>query len=303
MPALAGTIVYSFQTIINPGDPAFDKLLGINNASTIAGYFGDGTVVPNNGFTLVLPNNFTPENFPGSAQTQVIGINNLGNTDGFYIDAAGVTHGFTDTGGTFMTVDDPTSVLTKLLGLNASGEAAGYGQNAAGTQFPFTVQGNTFTGLDSLLPTNTSAQATDVNNAGAVSGFYVDATGTHGFLLQGTTATTLNFPGATLTQALGVNNNGEVVGVYSAAGFMHGFIYDVSTPAYQSIDDPQGIGTTTVNGINDQARLVGFYLDRAGNTDGFVATPVATPVPEPSTLLLLGTGLAGLIAALRKPTR
>ena len=26
-------------------------------------YFGDGRIVPNNGFTLVLPNTFTPENF------------------------------------------------------------------------------------------------------------------------------------------------------------------------------------------------------------------------------------------------
>ena len=55
---------YSFQTVISPGDPAFTQLLGINNSMTIAGYFGDGTVVPNNGFTLVLPNNYTPENFP-----------------------------------------------------------------------------------------------------------------------------------------------------------------------------------------------------------------------------------------------
>src|SRR5271167_2834857 len=125
--AMAGTI-YSFQTVISPGDPAFTQLLGINNSSTIAGYFGDGTIVPNNGFTLVLPNHYTPENFPGAAQTQVIGINSAGNTDGFYIDTGGVTHGFTNIGGTFHTVDfaSPPSVLTQLLGLNDVRLTAGY---------------------------------------------------------------------------------------------------------------------------------------------------------------------------------
>lgn len=81
--SIAWATPYSFQPVISPGDPAFTQLLGINNSSTIAGYFGDGTVVPNNGFTLVLPNNYTPENFPAAAQTQVIGINNTGWNDGF----------------------------------------------------------------------------------------------------------------------------------------------------------------------------------------------------------------------------
>ena len=75
------------------------------------------------------------------------------------------------------TVDfpNPTSILIQLLDVNDSGEAAGYWQNAGGTQFPFTVTaGGIFTPLDSLLRANTMAQATDVNNAGEVSGFFVD---------------------------------------------------------------------------------------------------------------------------------
>ena len=42
---------------------------------------------------------------------------------------------------------------------------------------------------------------------------------------------------------------------------------------FHSIDDPKGIGTTTINGLNDKGQLVGFYVDGAGNTDGFLATP------------------------------
>ena len=42
---------------------------------------------------------------------------------------------------------------------------------------------------------------------------------------------------------------------------------------WQSIDDPNGVGSTIVNGINTAGDLVGFYTDAAGNTDGMLATP------------------------------
>ena len=53
---------------------------------------------------------------------------------------------------------------------------------------------------------------------------------------------------------------------------MHGFTW---TPGggFASIDEPQGQGTTTINGVNDAGDLVGFYVDATGNTDGFLATP------------------------------
>jgi hypothetical protein len=74
----AGT--YSFQTLNNNGDPAFNQLLGINNSGTIAGYFGDGSSnQPNKGYTFAPPytqSSYTNENYPKSTQTQVIGINN-----------------------------------------------------------------------------------------------------------------------------------------------------------------------------------------------------------------------------------
>ncbi len=35
---------------------------------------------------------------------------------------------------------------------------------------------------------------------------------------------------------------------------------------------------TSANGINDEGRLVGFYVDANGNTDGFVATRHPSPL-------------------------
>ena len=90
--ARAPAHAYTFTTINNLGDTAFNQLLGINNAGTIAGYFGDGTVIPNNGYLLAPPYgpaNYTPENVPGAFQTQVTGLNNTGTTVGFWADTAG----------------------------------------------------------------------------------------------------------------------------------------------------------------------------------------------------------------------
>jgi Cu/Zn superoxide dismutase len=47
------------------------------------------------------------------------------------------------------------------------------------------------------------------------------------------------------------------------------------------VDDPNGVGATTVNGVNDKGDLVGFYTDAAGNTDGMLAVPAETrPIVE-----------------------
>jgi hypothetical protein len=315
VPAMAD-IGFEFQSVINPADTNFTQLLGINNSGLIAGYFGDGTAVPNNGFTLVLPSSFTPENFPGTptlteAQTQVVGINNMGETVGFWIDTAGGTHGFTKVGPTFTNVDNPNALLvmpplTQLLGVNDSSEAAGYYTNTAGNFAPFTLLTGTFTPVP--VPGLVSAQATDVNNAGDVVGFNMPTpTTSDGFLDIGGTFTKLDFPGSMFTQALGLNNNGLVVGDYvDGAGVMHGFVYTIATGTYQSVDDPTAVadgGTTTINGINDNNQIVGFYTTGATipGTMNPVTIGLFANAPEPRSLLLLGTILLSIaVFKLRK---
>jgi uncharacterized membrane protein len=99
---------------------------------------------------------------------------------------------------------------------------------------------------------------------------------THGFLLSFGTLTTLDFPaaGTTSTMALGLNDKGQVVGVYMIGTTMHGFVYNSTNGHFHSIDDPKGLGTTTINGINNLAQIVGFYVDSNGHTDGFIGTPL-----------------------------
>jgi probable HAF family extracellular repeat protein len=82
----------------------------------------------------------------------------------------------------------------------------------------------------------------------------------------------LDYPNSTNTQCLGINTKGEIVGFYNdAAGAIHGFHYQSGT--WTSIDDPNGVGATLVNGINDSGTIVGFYVISAAVNTGFVAIP------------------------------
>ena len=86
--------------------------------------------------------------------------------------------------------------------------------------------------------------------------------------------TVLSVPGSSMTQALGINDNDEVVGVYQVGtnsnAKTHGFTW-TQWGGFQTVDDPHGIGATTINGVNDNGDLVGFYTDATGNTDGLLA--------------------------------
>ena len=308
---------YSFNTYNNPGDTNFNQLLGINNAGTIGGYFGDGAVVPNNGYTFVRPSTYTAENFPSSVQTQVVGINNLANTItvGFYIDAAGDNVGFWKQGSTYNSVSNPSTPsspppsVNQLLGVNDSGVAAGFYNDSAGFSHGYTYNtgSNTFTPVTPPPAFGAlSVQATGINNLGEIAGFFADSGGAfHGFLDNGGSFTKLDDPNGTNTQVFGLNNEGQAVGTFvDGAGETQGFVYNAGT--YMTISDPNASGTpafgvtgTFVNGINDHGDLVGFYSDGT-NVNGFVATP---GVPEPATWALMLLGFAGLSAATMRTRR
>ena len=98
-------VTYKFTTLDDAADPTFNQLLGINVHNVICGYFGSGAAGhPNMGYQLKPPYgqaDYVNENFPGSAQTQVTGLNNFIDTAGFWVSKAGTNRGFVEWNGVF----------------------------------------------------------------------------------------------------------------------------------------------------------------------------------------------------------
>jgi hypothetical protein len=311
--ARANGSTFSFETLDNTGDPMFNQLLGIDSLAspTIVGYFGDGTVEPNKGYSLVQPYtsqaSYSNENFPGSVQTQVVGIAPTSSTTtvGFYIDGAGNNFGFVDQGGTFTSVSDPSTPATtpsvnQLLGVNDNNQAVGFYLDVLGNShaFVYNLVTKSFTPIN--LPSSfsaTSITATGINDAGVISGYFTNGLGaTLGFIDDGGTFTSYNDPSGSDTMFLGINSSDEVVGSYMAAsGETEGLLFNLGTNTFQTVNDPFGsldpafgVTGTTINGINNAGDLVGFYSDGT-NVNGFLAVP--TPEPALIGLLLLGGAL------------
>ena len=288
---------YQFRTVDNARDLTFNQLLGVNNEGVIAGYLGSGAQGhPNQGY-LLRNGSFTPENFPGSVQTQVTGLNDRGVTVGFWsgmnnANQVNDNFGFYSAGGRFHSVNFPTGnnaspQVDQLLGVNDHDIAVGFYTNAQGGNRGYTYDIRTRTFNRVLVPgapagqdqgSGPSLTAAGINNHGDVTGFYARTSSrTDAFLRLGSGRfLTLAVPGAAMTQALGVNDSDEVVGVYTVgsgdSAQMHGFTWRPGH-GFRTVDDPHGIGATVVNGVNDAGELVGFYTDAAGNTDGMIAFP------------------------------
>jgi hypothetical protein len=315
----SGSGAYSFTTLDNPADPTFNQLLGFNNGGIIAGYFGSGAAGhPNKGYVLVRTRagfRIMNENFPGSTQTQVTGLNDNGVTVGFWstqntASMANNNFGFYWLNGRFHNVNFPTGdnaspPVNQLLGVNDSDIAVGFYTNGQGSNRGYEYNIRTRQFYRVLVPgasagtSGPSLTAAAINNNGDVAGFYNKTSSqVDGFLkLRSGRFITLAYPGASMTQATGVNDFQEVVGTYTvgtgSSAVTHGFTW---TPqrGFKSVDDPQGVGATTVNGVNDRGDIVGFYTDKAGNTDGFAAVPAGqfalpgligttTPTATPTT--------------------
>jgi hypothetical protein len=283
----ATATAYTFTTLDDQADPTFNQLLGINSHNVISGYFGSGAAGhPNQGYLLDPPYgqaNYVNENFPGSVQTQVTGLNNKGDTVGFWANAKNSDRDFVEWNGVFTSYDNPKTPhiagsVNQLLGINDAGTAVGFYNDRAGNSHAYTLNQATgaFTALK-MVP-GVSTVATGINDTGDIVGIATSASKvTSSWLIHAGHLTSYQFPGGSDTQAFGVNSKDQIVGTYlDGGGVMHGFV--LSSPLgpkshWQSIDDPNGVGSTTVNGINTAGDLVGFYTDAAGNTDGMLARP------------------------------
>jgi probable HAF family extracellular repeat protein len=101
--------------------------------------------------------------------------------------------------------------------------------------------------------------------------------------------------GGAFSTAYGINNSGQVVGEsYISGGGQHAFLYSGSG-SMQDLNDlinpASGWTLNVARSINDLGQIVG-----SGTIGGRSHTFLLTPVPEPSTFVLLSIGILGLWA-------
>jgi hypothetical protein len=286
---------YTFRTLNNAHDLTFNQLLGINDNGHIAGYFGSGVAGhPNKGYLLRPPfgsqKQYQNVNFPRSKQTQVTGLNDLGVQVGFWSSQNNANNinnnfGWYLKNGRFHEVNFPTGdpaspPVDQLLGVNNHDVAVGFYTDRQGNNhgYAYNIIVKRFSRVLKPGDPGASLQATAINDRGEVAGIYVTKGGvTDGFVkLSGGRFVTLAVKGAAMTQAFGLNNHDEVVGTYQVGtgnnAKTFGFTWR-SGHGFTTVSDPHGIGTTLVNGVNNEGDLVGFYTDAAGNVDGMLALP------------------------------
>jgi probable HAF family extracellular repeat protein len=153
----------------------FNQLLGINDNGQAVGYYSQSM------------NNSTPD-FPyiydeigqifevitipqATGGAQATGINNLGHVSGFYIDSAGVNHGFFLHEGTFKTLDVPGAAFTQALGVNNKDQVVGFFTGQLGNSHGFVWQKGKFQAIDDPAGAKRTV-VNGINDKGQLVGYY-----------------------------------------------------------------------------------------------------------------------------------
>jgi uncharacterized repeat protein (TIGR01451 family) len=240
---------------------------GLNDSGRVVGYYEDTGFITH-GFEW--DGTFTSLDVPGANVTDAYGINNSGTVVGMFNDSSG-NHGFVYNG-TYQTLDVPDAISTSANDINISGNVVGSFLDSMGNSFGFLKNGISYQTLNATGVSTNPTRASGINDSGTIVGGYEDPV-PHGFVLSGTTYTTLDAPGAISTSANGINNAGKVVGLYIDSSFIvHGFVYDGT---YTEVSPPGAGGYVEVTGINNNDDMTGWYA--AGGNHGFVTAQASAP--------------------------
>jgi hypothetical protein len=183
---------------------------------------------------------FSTANVPGAVQTDPGGISNTGVTVGTYQDKAQVWHGYILNGKNLTRLDHAHSTETVCFNVNFNGPITVVGfyyDSSSGKPVGFLYKNGRFVDIPGPAGTLMS-YATGINDHGEIVGTYFDSNyGEHGFLLKGTTYTTLDVPGAVVTVGSGINDRGGVVLYWvDSKGATESSLYNGKT--YKTINVP-----------------------------------------------------------------
>ena len=269
---------------------------------------GLGLSVNAGGTTTIITTFDAPGAGTGAGQgTVAFGINPAGAITGFIRDANFARHGFVRApDGTFTVIDAPGAGTcstscgtigpgqgTRAFAINPSGEITGFYSDNSGRCHGYVHANGTFTQIDAPdAGTGPFPQGTfpseitpmGINSAGAITGFYVDASSVqHGFARAPNGIITEFDPtGSIFTNPNAIDELGEITGFYFDANFVgHGFLR-ATDGTITSFDAPgadrtpgSGNGTFGV-GLTPNGGIEGVFVDANGVLHGFARSNQGT---------------------------
>ena len=275
--AVAPALKFTFKDVTAPGAAETDSY-AINVGGTITGDYVDSAGAQHGmilkGKTLTTADNKNCVTTPGSASTdgiQFYGINSAGVLAGWCGTTSGSTIGFTYAKGTFTNVTIKGASLGEANGINDAGNIVGSYIDSNGAQHGFLLVGKKLTTLDPP-GASSSSQAWSINDKGVITVFAANSGGTYVSFTttNGKKYTPFNPPGqGTSGVAIhGINNLGDIdATLFDTAGDRHGIL--LHKGKFYSFDDPNGVGATRADGINDKLGMVGRYGSGTYGGTGF----------------------------------
>ena len=185
-------------------------------------------------------------------------------------------------------------INSSATAINASGQVVGEYSSNIGCNHAFLCGIGTLTDLGTFG--GPYSEAFGINAGGQVVGYAeipIDEIAC-AFLYKNGVMSNLGTLGGEESYAYGINDSGQVVGdADTSTSGRHAFVYNNGTMVdLNSLIDPtSGWTLASARAINDSGQIVCDGENAAGQQDALLLTPV----PEPSTLALLGVGAISLL--------
>jgi probable HAF family extracellular repeat protein len=179
-------------------------------------------------------------------------------------------------------------------GINSFGQVVGYSTRSDGFEHAFiwdSVAGMIDLAPDSVL----SSRAWGINDQGQIVGEIQGAIRSAFVWDSQQGLQILDQPGARFSSATAINNAGQILGAGDPSGLHPELVLWDPINGLRALTDlipaDSGWQLEFASDINDRGQIVGYgYIN--GEVRGFLMTPV----PEPSTLVLVGTGAVAIVA-------
>ena len=282
---------YVFETIKVPGVD-FLELTSTNDYGHFAGNTRGSAEEKAVGFTLI-DGEFSTYDVTDSISIGFYGLNNSGQTVGFYQDMNEVSHGVVVQNGELTQFDFPGAAETEIFGVSAAGQLIGDVFDDAGA-----IHG--FVGDEQFdVPGAVITYADDMNVAGTLVGSYVDADGVyHGYMRAADGSyTTFDVPGSIS------NLEYLFVNAISDAGVIVFRAKNADDVERSYVLRPNGEPTelrvpgsitTVARDIDTKGGIVGYYDTMDGRRLGFIARPALSESRQNATGVFVTTLSEGL---------